>query len=110
MYECEAVEDLRDYSWLSLSRFPSKSHVRVVDSGVATLSYVNSPYHTSATVTMPPRKGKAKAKKAESPEPLSIPGSSSYPGKNAERKGMDAPQWDACRKMLEGVYNTREDE
>lgn len=55
---------------------------------------------------MPPRKNKQKA--VQIAPPLIIPGSPTYPGKK-DGKGLEAPQWEACRRMVEGVYNTTED-
>lgn len=54
---------------------------------------------------MPPRKSKA------GPSRLPPPLPTSYPGKKAggaSGSGMEEGAWDACRIMLQGVYDTKE--
>lgn len=31
-----------------------------------------------------------------------------YPGKTADGKGMEEPQWTACRDMLDAVYKAKD--
>jgi hypothetical protein len=59
--------------------------------------------HIHPLVAMPP-KGSRKVR-----PPLPIPGSSTFPGKPDPKTGLEAPQWEACRRILEGIYTTTED-
>lgn len=51
------------------------------------------------------RKSGASRNRASAP-PNVVP--AVYPGKAADGKGMDEPQWTACRDMLDGVYKAKD--
>lgn len=79
-----------------------KSHVTIIVDKLSRLQGGLMVFSSDLYLIMPPRKTPKK------PKALPIPGSASYPGKK-DGKGMEQPQWEACRAMLEDVYQTDED-
>jgi len=68
---------------------------RVCPSSFKPISYIRKPEPESTD--MPPKKGA----KASSSRVTALP--ATYTGKIGG-KGLEQPQWGACRAMLEGVY------